>query len=343
MPPPKPGVIPLRPLGLGEVLDGAFQSARHNGKAMFGSALIVQAISAILTLVISVFVIGPNSLDQIMNGTMSESDIGSLAIGAGASLLVAVLFQTLAQMVLQGALVIPVLRAVLNRKTTFGAMWQLARPRIGTLLLLALLYLGVEVLAFAVYVGIFVVLTITLHGVGIGLGIVVGLALAAASIWAALKVVLAPAAVMVENVGVLAAIRSSWRLTTRHWWRTFGITLLASLIASVIAGIVSFPISFIMGIVVAMINPNPSPDQIASQLILTQVVSAVVSALVGAVTLAFQSGVMALLYVDLRMRRDGFDVVLLRESENGTDDGGIPGRSATPAPAGPGSPYEQLP
>ena len=110
-----------------------------------------------------------------------------------------------------------------------------------------------------------------------------------------------------------------------------------------IAGIVSFPISFIMGIVVAMINPNPSPDQIASQLILTQVVSAVVSALVGAVTLAFQSGVMALLYVDLRMRRDGFDVVLLRESENGTDDGGIPGRSATPAPAGPGNPYEQLP
>ena len=35
---------------------------------------------------------------------------------------------------------------------------------------------------------------------------------------------------------------------------------------------------------------------------------------------------MALLYMDLRMRKDGLDIALLRLLETGADDGGIPGR-----------------
>src|SRR5690349_3394741 len=33
--PPKPGVIPLRPLQFGEILDGSFQTIRRNAAAMF--------------------------------------------------------------------------------------------------------------------------------------------------------------------------------------------------------------------------------------------------------------------------------------------------------------------
>ena len=38
MPPPKPGVIPLAPLGLGDVLGGAFSTMGRYWKQLFGMA-----------------------------------------------------------------------------------------------------------------------------------------------------------------------------------------------------------------------------------------------------------------------------------------------------------------
>src|SRR3954471_436791 len=35
-PPVQPGVVPLRPLGLGELFDGAVQTMRQNPRVMFG-------------------------------------------------------------------------------------------------------------------------------------------------------------------------------------------------------------------------------------------------------------------------------------------------------------------
>jgi hypothetical protein len=56
------------------------------------------------------------------------------------------------------------------------------------------------------------------------------------------------------------------------------------------------------------------------------VVTAIVTALVGGVGYAFQTAVMALLYLDLRMRKDGLDIALLRLMELGADPDGVPGR-----------------
>src|SRR6516225_8193246 len=46
---PKPGVIPLRPIAVGEILDGAFTSIRRNPKATIGIAAIVLTVSAVIT------------------------------------------------------------------------------------------------------------------------------------------------------------------------------------------------------------------------------------------------------------------------------------------------------
>jgi hypothetical protein len=139
--------------------------------------------------------------------------------------------------------------------------------------------------------------------------------------------------VVVENIGVFAGIKRSWQLTRQNWWRTFGIAALAAIIAGVIGAIITTPVGLLLGLLLPVMSP--SPDQAMGTSAVASVFSALIGAFVGAVTVAFQTGVMALIYVDLRMRRDGFDVTLLKESESGTDDGGIPGRgAAVPAAAG---------
>lgn len=346
--PPKPGVIPLRPLNVGEVLDGAFQAARRNGKAMFGSALIFQLVSAALVFVVTALFFGQLGV-SLMNGSLANSEPSNAEISALLMTMVQYFgiltilgFVTiLAQVVLEGALAVPVLRAVLNRKTSFTDMWRLARPRIGTLLLLALLYSAATLVAVALYAGIVIALS---FGVGnlsqagnvfivVALALLLSLPFLVVGVWLGTKLIVAPSAIIVENVGVRAAIRRSWQLTGGNWWRTFGITLLAAVIAGVIGSVISMPLGFASGLIGEM--SMSSPEQIMSTTLIVQGIGSLLGALVGAVTLAFQSGVTALLYVDLRMRRDGFDISLLAEAELGKDDGGIPG-SAHPAPAAAG-------
>src|SRR5687767_4983300 len=52
-PPPKPGVIPLRPLGVGEILDGAISSIRRDPRVMLGVSALVVIASTLLQSVIT--------------------------------------------------------------------------------------------------------------------------------------------------------------------------------------------------------------------------------------------------------------------------------------------------
>ncbi len=345
--PPKPGVIPLRPLGLGEILDGAFQTARRNGKAMFGSALIFQLATAAVSILVMFLTLGSFMTDLISMGeNFDETDpaaaeaLGGSIIVYALTMLITAFLSVVIQMVLQGALVVPVLRATLNRKTSFGLMWRLAKPRIGSLIILALLYAAAFLVAILVFTGIVVGLIFALGanssdsailGV-IGLSFLLALPFAVVAAWISTKLLVAPAAVVVENIGAFQGIRRSWQLTRSNWWRTFGISLLAAVIAGVIGSIITTPVTFLASFLAPVLaGGDPTANQTVSILLITQAISLTIAALVGAVTLAFQTGVMALIYVDLRMRRDGFDITLLKESETAKDDGGIPG---SPVPAG---------
>lgn len=353
MAPPKPGVIPLRPLGVGEILDGAFQAARRNGKAMFGSALIFQLLTVAITLLVMFATLG-RFMTVLTDGSFTfdendpaefESLVGPL-VTFTVSILLTAFLSTLVQMVLQGALVVPVIRAVLNRKTSFGQMWRLTKPRIGSLLLLALLYAAAIIVAIALYTGLAVALVLALGnnspGAAVGFSLLAILPFIALAVWIGTKVLLAPAAIVVENVGVFQGIKRSWMLTGGNWWRTFGTSLLAGVIAAVISGVITTPVSLITSMVMPLMTLDPTPEQMITQTLIAQSIAGVIGALVGAVTLAFQTGVMALIYVDLRMRRDGFDITLLKESESGKDDGGIPG-VAVSANVVPGSPATGAP
>lgn len=340
--PPKPGVIPLRPLGLGEILDGAFQTARRNGRAMFGSALLVQAISTVLTILVLALIGGASLFALFADGTsgnqVPESVAASLIVtllGAGG---VSVIVSVIGTMVMQGVLVIPVMRATVNRQTGFRQMWRLAKPRVWTLVLLALLYSVVAILMITLLGLTAVVLFLSISFISIPISFLILLGFAAVAVWVGTKLILAPAAIVVEGHSVFSAIGRSWDLTGGNFWRTFGTYFLAQLIVGAISAVISVPVGLVIGLLSQVLNPNPKPSEAIAIAIITQLISYLVSALIGAVALAFQTGVLALLYVDLRMRKEGFDLALLKdlESTDAAAQDGIPGapvNAAAPPPA----------
>ncbi|WP_353712602.1 hypothetical protein [Arthrobacter sp. K5] len=324
--PPKPGVVPLRPLMFGEIMDGAFQTIRRNPTAMLGAGLLAQALGAVLAGVLPLVTPASDASAEAWLANLSTSEMTGLVTGVVGGLVLFSLVAVFISVVMQGAMVVPVARSILNRHTGFRQMWLLARGRAWALVRLA----GIGVAAVLLAAALIALATMLLaNSMGTGSLVIVlplFLAFIAAMFWVSVKLTVSPAVIVVENVGALDGIRRSWAVTRGSWWRVLGIVLVVSLLVGIIGQIVLIPVTLLSGLLTTVAGPQDPASQTATLQVVAGVATAVVSAAVGAVAFAFQTSVMALLYLDLRMRNDGLDIALLRLLETGNDDGGIPGR-----------------
>ncbi|MBG6216589.1 hypothetical protein IWX75_001033 [Arthrobacter sp. CAN_A6] len=341
--PPKPGVIPLRPLGLGEMLDGAFQACRRNPLATFGSAILFQAIVTVVTVLMTSGLFA--ALDQLDPETASTEELGGLFATLASFTSVITVVSAAGLLILQGVLVIPVARAVLNQRTGFSRMWKLAGRRILPLVLLGLLLAVGTAIVLGVFVLISVGLAVALEATSLWIIIPLFFGVVALGIWLGIKLVVAPAVLMLEGTGPFASLKRSWVLTRRNWWRTFGIVVLTSIIVTIIASVISAPLAFLFPLFFSFgDSPLAMGSDFSSSLPLLLVTQGI-TAFFTAIGYAFQAGVTALLYIDLRIRREGFDVVLMKEHEQAgnTPSDVLPGASAHFGHGSSGGPGKESP
>ena len=311
---PKPGVIPLRPLGVGELLDGAFTSIRRNPRATLGIAAVLLTASAVITTAVSLLLVHyigtvtlPSPGQQLTNAQATRLLTRILEVLAPTVAVSAVL-AFIVDTVLTGLLTVVIGRLVLGQKITAGEAWRIARPRIpalvGATLLIPLILIGV----WAVYAVVLVILAVA-HAPGalIGLLAVIGaIAALVLTIWFAIMFRMAGPAVVLEREGPTQALARSWRLVRGSFWRVLGITLLAGLIVLVTAGVLQIP----FGLLAAWAGGGNSLLPSTGGNVAGILISAVGGVVAGAVARPISAGVAVLLYVDLRMRREGLDLVL---------------------------------
>jgi hypothetical protein len=315
-PPPKPGVVPLRPLGLGDLLDGAVQTMRQNPRVMLGLSAAVMAVSAVLsTAFILVGLPRMTSGLESADARLGAEQVASLLTGGVVSFVLPLLVQTLATIVLTGILIVAVSQAVLGRRPTVGEVWGRARPRVPALVGLSLLsaLLVVIVMVVALIPGVLLLVADLPVGGGVTLagGIVVALVVA---VLVYVRLAFAAPALLLERLGVVAAMRRSWRLVARSWWRTFGILALGAIIAAAINGLVQLPFSLVGNLVGALAGSGDeqSLGDVTSGMQIALVISNIGSVLASTVTAPFTAALTALLYIDTRIRREGLDVALAR-------------------------------
>lgn len=295
---PKPGVIPLRPLVLGDIFEGAFRTVRGNPSATIGLAFAVSLLFAIPTVLITLLIANtPFGTDALGESSYVIASYGGQAVSVVASIL------------LSGMLIAVVAEAVLGHRASIGEAWTKIKPRIWALLGATALI----ALATIVLVGLIVGLVALVYvGAGQVPAIIVGFVAAAAGfaalIWFTTKTTFATASIMLEKLGPIAGIKRSFALTKGQFWRILGISLLAQLLAGTIASILLVPAMLIgMGVLLASGDLN-QPDQIpVGFLIFMQIVTVISSA----ITAPFTASVTGLLYIDQRIRREALDLNLM--------------------------------
>lgn len=316
-PPPKPGLIPLRPLSFSDLFGAPFLVLRRNPKATFGSALLLQGLTAVLSLVI-VGVVTWLSLSRLSQAAPGEED----AISAGAitaiilSFLIPVAVSIAGSAILQGIIAQEVARGTLGEKLPLGVLWRRTKARFLPLIGYTFLLIGVVTVFIAVAVGLGFVLTGLGGTAGVALTVVMGigalLVLIAASVWLGTKFSLTPSIIVLENGKVFPSLARSWRLTDGYFWRTFGVQFLVSSVVSVASQVVATPISLLASLVPVLFVGVDSEATMIVATIAAQGLSLLVSVIIGAITVVVISATSAVIYVDLRMRKEGLDLDLAR-------------------------------
>ena len=315
----KPGIIPLRPLSIGDIYQGAFAAIKTNARTMFGFTAALLGVALVISVGINYAIINLALPSYINADSPYASALGG-AFGAF-SQLGGTLLQGLATVLLSGLIVVAVSRSVLGRVASSKEVWERTKskflPLIGlniiTSIISGLMIIIGIILFFVLLAGVaasaetetelFQDLGITL--VGILILVVAG---AIVGSYLSIKFSVAPPAMVLENLGVFAAIGRSWSLTRGNFWRLFGINILTNIIISMVGG-VFVSITSVIGAFSTVVASSSTNDFMGA-LSITFIIYMVMTAISLLITLPFSSSVNALLYIDLRMRKEGLDVEL---------------------------------
>ena len=262
----------LRALGVGEILDVSIKlSLRH-----FLTFVKIVAVVIIPVGVVNLLILTSTLPDGAVanEGQLLLPPVNETGIGRFATgTVISAVLSTMAGLVATGAIFKALSNAYLSKAPKAGASLRFGFTRIHSLLWVSIL------IAIVVVVGL-VLLIVP--------GIYLGVAFA----------VVIPA-LMLENHRGTAALRRSFRLVKGRWWPSFGVVIVGWFLIPVIAAL-------IVGLIfeVALMASADSPTAILS---LTTVSNSIATV----ITTPFQAAAITVLYFDLLVRKEGFDLQLL--------------------------------
>lgn len=299
----KPGIIPLRPMSIGDLLDGAVKHARRNPGPVLGLTFLVLGIGVLPAVLLSGVALAGNWYAALDLGSVLSTSEFSAAL-----LVLGVLYATL---VVTGMLAQPVAEATLGRRLDLGQIWTSVRPRLLRLLGLQALV----ILLVAIPTGLVVLVLVLLqNGPGLLLFVAAMLGLVALAVWTSLviaRTVLAGPALVLERRTVRGAIGRSWALSRGAFWRVGGTTVLVSVLAGIVFLVVELPLAVILSLISPILDLSGTTGDAVSSLAFN-----LATLISSAVVVPVLAGSVCLVYLDQRMRKEGFDLVLLRAASS---------------------------
>ncbi len=278
----------LRPLRIGEILDASIKIYRTNAGMLIGLAAIVVVPFEVLSGLVLLSTI-PASAD-LPNGFSALSNLGHSnpspdpAATTGANAILT-LTGVIVGLLVTAACVKAVSDVYLDQPTSFRSSLRFAVRRLPSLLWLTIVMSVLLLLAFIAF-------------------IIPGIYLFAA--WAVSSPVL-----LIEGPRGMKALQRSRRLVAGQWWSTATVLLVSSLMVSIVVGIFQ---AVLLAIVFS------TSDSLVVGVALITLAGAIGSVLVQ----PFQAAVRTVLYYDLRVRKEGYDVELLAE-QLGLETASLPG------------------
>ncbi len=287
--------VALRPLGVGDIVDRVFALYRAR-------PLMYLAIAAIPYLVLVLLLVGLTAIfgasllalvSAFSAGGQPTVERIAPALGAlGLYVALVIAGALVVSLVQSAALVAAAAARYMGRETSVGAALRIglrAAPR--------LLVMGV--VAFLAFSALWVVLAIAMALASQWWAVLVGVCVGLfASFYMAASWMVSPAVLILEGTGPVASLARAWRLAGGGRWRILGLIALLVILQVVLSSLLSFVL------IVSLVTDR------TVQLLVQQAVNLLA-------TIAWAPvywGTFAILYYDLRVRKEALDLQLAAEA-----------------------------
>ena len=302
----------LAPLGVTEILDVAIKIYWRNAPTLFRLVfLVVAPVQALSVLIFSsalpeVAMLGGGSgllQQQPLQPTPQQPLFEPDELWAfGAGILVLVTLTIIAGAVSTAACFKAITDAYLEAAPEWKSSLRFATSRLLSVVWVTFLtaFVLLPFLPIAILMTLAVVAGVE-GGVLVATIIVLVLAAFAAAVWLYVSVQVSVPALLTEDLRGTKALRRSYNLVTGRWWQTFLIIVLGGLLAGIVSGAIS-------GLLTAVTFTDLG-DSLLPSLILNAIGTTIATVLTTPFTAAF----VTVLYFDLRVRKEGFDLELLAQ------------------------------
>lgn len=264
----------LRPLGVGEVLDAAIRVYRQKFLTMVKAvAIVVVPVQVVNVLVRLSLPTGTTTTTTSFNGTTTTQVNGGDVATFVAGMLVLLVVGVVSSTLAQAACFKTVGDTYLGTESDWRGSLRFGFSRFWSLLWLIVLHGLLLLVAFALCI--------------------------APGVWLYAAWSVAIPVLLIEHTGGFGALTRSQALVKGRWGPTAASLLLANILASFVAGVFSFVL-----IPALVAGGGRATTAIA---VLTGITSAIGSIL----TTPFIAAVVTVIYFDLRVRKEGFDLQLM--------------------------------
>jgi len=309
----------LRPLGLGEIIDTAFKIYTRHWRALMLLVAVVVVPAGIASYLIMNNAVPPDLVEEIeqldrLNPVLDDALLESMLRFLGIAVLAAAL-QTAAAILATAGSVRAVAEIYLGATPDWRGSLAAAVRRLPAIFLTGLLII-VAIGALSGGVWLSVAVAASESAGGSVLGVLALIAWFIAVPWLTISWAPAIPVLIIERTSPSKALARSFNLVRGRWWPTFGTLLTTWLIVAVLGGIASRIIQAFL----------PDGGGVFT--------GGLVSVAIAAATTPFTVAVLAVLYFDLRTRREPFDLGRLA-TDIGTRPPDLPGVSDHQLPATP--------
>ena len=297
----------MRPRAISELLDESFRQYRRHFTLLATVSLLVSIPALVLGIGIA---LAAANLQQFASGLQpgaSTVEVQSFFQQLAGQLLpifaLGALLVLAAAPLIYGANMKAAVEVIAARPATIGSVLSGTLRRYFPLLGLIGLFV-LFLTAFWVAAAIAILLAVASHqGV---IAVLVILALVGVAIWLSIRWALVLPAMFAEDAGPVRALGRSFLLVRGEWWRTLGILFLLELLIAILGAALGGVFSILFTVVPGL--------SLGARQVLSQVASSLVTAAISPIPAL----TITLLYFDMRVRKEGYDLEeLARQAAQG--------------------------
>jgi hypothetical protein len=318
----------LRPMSLGDMLDAAFRLYREHFVTFVGMVALVQVPMAIVRFILE-FVIARNAMIDVLRFSSQppvfrpgQNPFATLPVNSfltfyGIIICVAIFQGLIVQTLITGALANVISRSYLGKPISILIAYSFGLRRYISLILSALIILLIGAGVVLVFAGclfaMLVVIGLALRGSNaavtgplLGMLALIGFIVLflLATMFFFIRFILATQVIVLEGQGPIAGLGRSWQLVGSSFWRVLGVFISVL----VLFLLISFIPSLLMTFGLDLISNNSMDDVLRNRALGS--FAAQIGLIVG---LPLLFSIYTLLYYDLRVRKEGYDIEVMAQ------------------------------